>query len=138
VGRILRVLGLFAALPAVAAAGCGDGKLSVRTPERQLPPGAAPTAAIFLVAPQDGATVGRTFTAEVTMSGVKTQGRLLHFSLDGGQFDHPRGAGRYTPASRPQMTFRDVPRGEHTLTVVVANGNRTDTDVQAASDFFVK
>jgi hypothetical protein len=72
------------------------------------------------------------------MAGVKTQGRLLHFSLDGGQFDHPRGAGRYAPASRPQMTFRDVPRGEHTLTVVVANGNRTDTDVQSASDFFVK
>lgn len=91
------------------------------------------------------------FTAMVALKNVQLDAKAvgkkpeaahghLHFQLDGGRFDHPRysgpnGAlavklgtdGKYSPAVAPTITYRNLPKGTHTLKVFVANNDHSDT-----------
>jgi hypothetical protein len=75
----------------------------------------------------------------------------VHFSMDEGKFDHPRysGAngriarqlgvdGKYSPATEPTITYRNLPPGKHTLEVYLANNNHTELPVEATVEFTVE
>ena len=62
----------------------------------------------------------------------------LHFSMDGGKYDFPKysGAngklavtlgtqGKYSPAVKPTITYRHLPKGKHTLVVHLANNDHS-------------
>ncbi len=114
-----------------------------------------------IVEPQDGAEVGQTFTAKVSLSGFeidkanvgkanKPGGGHLHFSLDGGEFDRPQHSGpngelavklgvdgKYSPAVAPEITYKDIPPGEHTLKVQLVNNDHSETGMEAETTFKV-
>ncbi|MFN2470747.1 MAG: hypothetical protein ABR583_07105 [Gaiellaceae bacterium] len=71
----------------------------------------------------------------VGMKPAKGQGHI-HFQMDGGKFDFPKysGAngklavklgvdGTYSPAVTPTITYRNLPKGKHTLKVFLAANN---------------
>ena len=112
--------------------------------------------------PEDGSTVGSEFTAEVALEGFKLDAKNvgkgkkegsghLHFSLDGGKFDKPKysGAngelavqlgvdGKYSPATEPSITYKDIPAGEHTLDVELANNDHSPTGSETSTTFTVE
>ena len=117
---------------------------------------------VSFVDPVDGATTGDTVTAHVKLEGfqidaadvggAKMAGEgHLHFSLDDGKFDTPKysGAngklavqlgvdGMYSPSTEPQITYKGLPAGEHTLVVQLANNDHSDTGVSATTTFTVQ
>jgi hypothetical protein len=75
----------------------------------------------------------------------------LHFSMDGGKFDHPKYsgangklavqlgiAGKYSPAVLPMITYSHLPKGKHTLKVFVVNNDHSPTGVSATTSVWVK
>ncbi|HKG37262.1 MAG TPA: hypothetical protein VKA89_12580 [Solirubrobacterales bacterium] len=122
--------------------------------------GAEPS--VTFMAPKDGGTSPATVTAKVDVTGFKIDPKQvgmakmageghLHFSMDGGKFDYPKysGAngklavqlgvdGKYSPAVAPTITYKGLPKGEHTLEVDLANNDHTDTGVTASTTFMVK
>jgi hypothetical protein len=137
-------------------------------PPRPLPvtqqgPGlSAPGARVFFEKPKDGTTVRSTLFASVDVSGFELskasagsaarQGQgHLHFSLDGGKYDFPKYSGRhgafaqmlnvqgkYSPSFTRRIIYRDIPPGQHTLVVYLANNDYTNTGVQASTTFIVR
>jgi hypothetical protein len=154
------------ALLLVTAAGCGGGGrpgTTATSPPRTSATGLEqPEARVEFTAPQDGAATASTVTARVRVTGVrlapKAMGEAarageghLHFSLDGGRYDRPEysGAngrlaqrlgvqGRYSPATAPTITYTNLPPGEHTLEVRVANNDHTNTRAAAEVTFTVQ
>lgn len=74
----------------------------------------------------------------------------LHFSMDGGRYDLPRysganGAlavrlgtqGRYSPSTLPEITYRGLPAGTHTLRVFLVNNDASSTGQTAETTFTV-
>ena len=74
----------------------------------------------------------------------------LHFSMDGGRYDLPRysganGAlavrlgtqGRYSPSTVPEITYRGLPAGTHTLRVFLVNNDASNTGQSAEVTFTV-
>lgn len=152
----------------VAVAGCGNEPRDTDTIGSTNPPPeagsgpASPEATVTITSPRPGATVGPRFTATVDLArfviepraigGAPVAGRgHLHFQLDGGRFDVPRHAGpngtaaeqlgvdgKYSPAVRPEITYRRIPPGRHRLVVFLANHDHTDTGVRAAVEFEVE
>jgi len=74
----------------------------------------------------------------------------LHFELDGGKFDFPKYsgangtlavklgvAGTYSPAVLPKITYKNLPKGKHTLKVYLA-GNNHKNGKSATTRFTVK
>ena len=64
----------------------------------------------------------------------------LHFQMDKGKLDYPRYsgangklavklgvAGTYSPAVKPTITYRNLPRGKHTLKVFLAKNNHENS-----------
>ncbi len=157
-----------AAVGAVAlAAGCGDDdkdKSSSKS-ESESTKAAQPRKAanVSFTAPAEGATVkGSTVYARVDLKGfaidAKDVGKKnvpgkghLHFSLDGGKFDHPKysGAngqlavklgvdGMYSPSTEPKITYSGLPKGKHTLEVDLANNDHSPTGASATTTFVVQ
>jgi hypothetical protein len=75
----------------------------------------------------------------------------LHFSMDKGKYDHPKysgvngklaevlgTAGKYSPAVMPTITYSNLPKGEHTLVVMLANNDESLAGPQASVTFTVK
>jgi hypothetical protein len=117
---------------------------------------------VRFVAPTAGAKTATTVTAkvalkhfEITPAAVGQAPRFgqghLHFTMDGGKYDHPRYSGmngllgkklgvngRYSPALAPTITYRHLPPGKHELVVALANNNHTSVGVQAKVTFTVK
>ncbi len=117
---------------------------------------------VSFVTPKDGATTGSTVAAKVKLESFKIDPKAvgqaprpgvghLHFQMDGGKFDYPKYsgangkmakklgvAGKYSPAVKPTITYRHLPKGEHTLEVYLANNNHTDVGVEAEVEFTVK
>ena len=142
---------------AVAAAGCGGGGGKKSSTAKS----GAQRATVAFISPKSGSTVGSTVTARVTLSNFKLAPKdvgkkpkpgegHLHFSMDGGKFDHPKysGAngklavklgvdGKYSPAVTPSITYRHLPAGKHKLEVYLANNDHSNTGVEAATDFTV-
>ena len=156
-----------AAVAALALAGCGNEERSSDTgaasdaPTADTKPADASKSRVEFTTPEDGATLGSTFTARVRLtnftidaaavgkSPVTGRGHL-HFQLDGGRFDvpgHSAGGdlaaklgvdGKYSPSVEPAMTYEQIPPGNHVLEVYLANNNHTDTGVEAGVEFTVK
>ena len=75
----------------------------------------------------------------------------LHFSMDGGRYDLPKysGAngvlavklgtrGRYSPSVLPEITYRNLPAGIHTLRVFLANNDSSNAGPMAMTTFTVR
>jgi hypothetical protein len=161
---LVAVLAGLVALP--AALGCGGGGSngtaassgSMRTRKGVGAPGAK----VRFVTPKEASTVGSTVVVRVKLTHFKlapnkvgkpaVQGEgHLHFSLDRGQFDHPKYsgangkeavklgvAGQYSPSVKPTIVYSNVPTGTHELEVWLANNDHTSTGVTDFVSFIVK
>jgi hypothetical protein len=118
-------------------------------------------ASVSFISPTDGEMTGDSVTAEVELSGFEIDavgvGKAnepnkghLHFSLDGGKYDHPKysGAngdlavklgvdGMYSPSVEPTITYEGLPKGEHTLEVDLANNDHSEAGATASTTFTV-
>ena len=166
--RRFLTLGLAVPLVAVAVAGCGkdEKKSSESGTTTPVSTGAqktgAPGAKVSFVTPKDGATTTNTVKVQVKLTGFELapqqvgkqpkagQGHL-HFSMDGGKFDHPKysGAngklavklgvdGKYSPSVTPTITYKGLPKGKHELEVYLANNDHSDTGVEGKTEFTVQ
>ena len=150
----------------LGAAACGsddDDGGSASTPAAQtIETSGSGGESVSFVDPVDGSTTGDTVTAHVELQGFQIDaadvGKAskegeghLHFSLDDGKFDTPKysGAngklavqlgvdGMYSPSTEPQITYKGLPPGEHTLVVNLANNDHSDTGVSATTTFTVQ
>ncbi len=148
----------------MALAGCGgdDGQEQSATPEATPAEAEATQAKVTFASPATGETVTGPVRAQVDLENFdidaesvgkppETGTGHLHFTMDGGKFDKPRysGAngelavklgvdGKYSPAVAPEITYRNLPPGEHTLTVQLANNDHSDTGTQAETTFTVE
>jgi hypothetical protein len=144
---------------AVVAAGCGGNDKSSSQTSKSV---GAPGAKVSFVTPTNGAVTGSPVLVKVKVTGFKLapgdvgkaakQGEgHLHFAMDGGKYDRPKFsgangklaarlgvAGRYSPATKPTIVYRGLPRGRHTLIVFLANNDHTNTGVRAQTKFTVK
>jgi hypothetical protein len=164
---VIRALTILAILgsAATAASGCGgsSGGSGAGSSQSVGAPQANPDKGeVRFVAPTAGAKTATTVTAkvalkhfEITPAAVGQAPRFgqghLHFTMDGGKYDHPRYSGmngllgkklgvngRYSPALAPTITYRHLPPGKHELVVALANNNHTSVGVQAKVTFTVK
>ena len=144
---------------------CGDsdtdsGGATAAAPATTMQSTAMP--AVTIASPSEGAMVDSTFTAKVDLSDFEIDaadvGKMpadgmghLHFSLDEGKYDAPKysgangdlavklGAdGKYSPSVMPQITYKGIPAGEHTLKVALANNDHSDTGASATHTFTVR
>jgi hypothetical protein len=139
------VAGLLALVIATSALGVGAANPSVR-----------------FTSPMAGAKTTSTVKATVKLTSFKicatcvgktngmNQGHL-HFSLDGGKFDYPKYsgangklavklgiAGKYSPAVLPTITYKNLPKGKHTLKAFLANNDHSANGAKATTTFWVK
>ena len=164
--RRVLTLALAAVLVALVAAGCGSSKKSssntTPAPAPAAKPVGAPGAKVTFVAPKDGATVTGTVKVKVKVTGFKLAPQAvgqppmqgeghLHFSMDGGKFDHPKysGAngqlavklgvdGKYSPSVTPTITYKGLPKGKHVLEVYLANNDHSNTGVEGKTSFMIR
>ena len=142
------------------AAGCGDDEDKNGTGASSNQ-GAAQEGVRF-IAPTSNQTIkGNTVAARVALSGFRLdpkdvgkankpgQGHL-HFSMDGGRYDTPKysGAngqlavklgvdGKYSPAVAPNIVYKGIPAGAHTLRVDLVNNDHSPTGKYATVKFRV-
>ena len=164
---MIRSLTIMAILASAAAVASGCGSSSDGSGGGSSQPVAAPQAnpdkgEVRFLTPTDGAKTGPTVTAKVALKhfqiapgAVGQAPRLgqghLHFTMDGGKYDHPRYSGKngllgkklgvsgkYSPALAPTITYRHLPPGKHVLVVALANNNHTSVGVQTKAKFTVK
>jgi len=158
---------LSAALAACfAAAGCdndeSDHSSSAGTAKAN-PHYGAPGAKVTFLSPRRGASLpGGSVWVRVRVSGFRLGGRdvgkapkrgfgHLHFRMDGGKYDKPRysGAnaaraaalgvgGRYSIATSPEIAYKGLPAGRHTVVVTLANNDLAETGVRARRSFSVR
>jgi hypothetical protein len=117
---------------------------------------------VSFVTPKTGATTPSTVTAKVKLVhfrlSAKDVGKKpkageghLHFAMDNGKFDHPKYsgangklavmlgiAGKYSPAVTPSITYANLPKGKHTLVVMLANNDHSPQGAKASISFRVK
>ena len=87
--------------------------------------------------------------ASVGKAPVAGEGHL-HFQMDGGKYDQPKysGAngdlavklgtqGKYSPSVTPTITYSNLPAGEHTLKVYLANNDHSEAGPVAETTFTV-
>jgi hypothetical protein len=121
-----------------------------------------PGSKVEITQPKDGDTTSGTVKVKVKLADFqlapKDVGKAnkegyghLHFSLDEGKFDKPKYSGengklavklgvdgKYSPSVTPTITYKGIPKGEHTLEVYLANNDHSDTGVEAKADFTVQ
>ena len=165
--RIRAMIAALAVAAALGVAACGDDDettdaASSGTESSATAAPDAGDASVSFVEPAEGATTGDSVTAEVDLQGFEIDPKAvgmgneeghghLHFSLDGGEYDYPKysGAngelakqlgveGMYSPSTEPAITYSNLPAGEHTLEVYLANNDHSDTGVEAETTFTVK
>lgn len=123
--------------------------------------GSAATPSATFVAPKQMEVMSKvTFTVKlknfkidgksVGMANVANRGHL-HFSLDKGKYDFPKYsgangklaqqlgiAGKYSPAVTPSITYANLPKGKHTISVFLVNNDHSDTGAKASMSFVVR
>ena len=143
-------------------AGCGDEGGEEASPAQTAAPAEETQAKVSFTSPREGETLSGAVKARVSLTGFQIdpqnvgkqpeQGKgHLHFTMDGGKFDKPKysGAngqlavklgvdGKYSPSVAPQITYRKLPPGEHTLKVQLANNDHSATGSEAKTTFRVK
>ena len=121
-----------------------------------------PKVGVTIVRPKPGDTADDDVTAKVSLRGFTLDSASfgeapepgtghLHFSLDKGKFDYPPYAGRnarlgrklgvngkYSEALEPRITYRNLPKGKHTLEVILANNDHSSAGPRATTSFTVK
>ncbi len=157
----VRMMLAVAAVAAVGvAAGCGGG-------DDASAGGGTTTAAesgpkVTFVSPVSGSQEDGVVNAEVQLEGFTINGDAvgmapmdgeghLHFSMDGGKYDTPKysGAngelavklgtdGKYSPSVMPEITYSNLPPGEHTLRVALADNSHNETGDVAETTFTVE
>ena len=157
-----------AALAGAGCGGGGEkADTSAAPPPAKTTPSAttglpAPDAKVTVTQPQTGSTTSVPVVARVDLQGFElseaTVGKAakqgqghLHFQLDGGKYDYARYSGpngelaeklgvqgKYSPSVTPTVTYTNIPAGEHTLKVFVANNDHEDTGVVAETTFTVQ
>ena len=149
-----RALVPLAVVAALGIAACGDDDDDDSSSDESQP-------TVTFVSPTDGEMTGDSVTAEVELDGFEIDavgvGKAnepnkghLHFSLDGGKYDHPKysGAngdlavklgvdGQYSPSVEPTITYDGLPKGEHTLEVDLANNDHSEAGATASTTFTV-
>lgn len=164
--RVLAAM-ICAAMLALGLAACGDddntnSDTGTNAAAESVDAANSTKPAVTFAAPAAGATIGNEFTAKVDLSyftlNGKTVGKTpvdgeghLHFSLDDGKYDYEKysgangklGAqlgvdGKYSPSVAPEITYKRVPAGRHTLTVLLANNDHSDVGGKSTVDFTVK
>ena len=162
--RLLKITTLALAASAALLTGCGEKE---DTTESSAPATAteapdAPKPEVAFITPKDGADVKgalickvklKDFTIDPKAVGQSPQpGRgHLHFQLDEGKFDHPKysGAngreavklkvdGKYSPSVTTDITYRNLPKGKHTVEVYLANNNHTELGPEAEAEVVVR
>jgi hypothetical protein len=164
----VKLFSTLAVTGAVAFAGCGgeDEQQQAAAPEAtpteaEATPEATQSQVTF-ASPTDGETVNGPVKVRVDMTDFEIDpenvGKApeagkghLHFTMDGGKFDKPKysGAngelavklgvdGKYSPAVAPEITYRKLPPGEHTLEVNLANNDHSETGTMAQTTFTVE
>ena len=117
---------------------------------------------VSFVSPEPGSTVTGDVMAKVNLAdfminadavgkAAKAGEGHLHFEMDGGKFDQPKysGAngelavklgtqGKYSPSVMPEITYTDLPAGEHTLKVYLAENDHSEAGPVAETTFTVK
>ena len=154
------------AILALAVAACGSKKKessSASTTPKPAPQQVkGPKIGVAFKKPKPNSKVGSKFTAVVTLSNFKIDAKdvgkkpklgkgHLHFSLDGGKFDFPKYSGpngrlakklgvtgKYSPSVKPQITYKKIPKGKHTLKVELANNDHSPAGASATDTFTVK
>jgi hypothetical protein len=154
--RLLAVGGIVV-VSALGVAACGDDDEDSATNESAET--SQPT--VSFTEPSDGSTVGSKVSAEVELEGFELDPDAvgmaaedghghLHFSLDGGRFDTakysgPNGElaeelgvdGQYSPSVEPSITYSNLPAGEHTLVVELAENDHSDVGISDETTFTV-
>jgi hypothetical protein len=117
---------------------------------------------VRFVTPKAGAATGSTVTFKVALSHFKIDaadvGKAnkadnghLHFSMDKGKYDYtkysgPNGAlaaklgiaGKYSPSVAPTITYKNLPKGKHTLVVFLVNNDHSNLGPKSSLAFTVK
>jgi hypothetical protein len=154
--NLKKALAPVAIVAALGVAACGDDDDEGSSGSTESTP------AVSFVSPTDGETTTGDVTAEVELEGFEIDAAgvgmatepnkgHLHFSLDGGKFDKPKYSGpngelavklgvdgKYSPSTEPSITYSDLPPGEHTLEVALANNDHSDTGTTASTTFTVE
>jgi hypothetical protein len=154
------------ALAAISLTACGsdkkDSSSASTTPAPTPQKVQAPKVGVAFKKPKPNSKVGAEFTAVITLSNFKLDPKdvgkkpklgmgHVHFSLDGGKFDYPKYsgangklakklgvAGKYSPSVTPEITYKDIPKGKHTLKVELANNDHSPAGASATDTFTVK
>lgn len=119
-------------------------------------------ASVTFTNPADGAMESDEVTADVDLSNFAIDSAAvggsnsagtghLHFSMDNGKYDYPKysGAngelaeklgveGKYSPSVKPTITYKGLPKGQHTLTVALANNDHSDEGTKSSTTFTVE
>ena len=162
-----RPLAALALVAVVGLVGCGESQKEKESKANQPTAEGTqkvkgPKVGVEIIDPTPNDRVGNdTFIARVRLTGFKLDpaavGKAakpgeghLHFSLDKGKFDYPKNSGengkqaqqlgvqgKYSPATEPQIRYRDIPKGKHTLEVVLANNDHTNAGPKASVTFTV-
>lgn len=143
--KLLLGLALTAALavPAVASAAYGTAGVKFVTPKAGASTKSKVTFAVKL----------RNFKLDAKDVGKMKKPNMghLHFSMDRGKYDYPKysgangklavmlgTAGKYSPAVTPAITYANLPKGKHTLVVMLANNDHSLAGPRASVTFTVK
>lgn len=151
-------------LAAVAFAGCGsddDNVAQGQTTKSHAGHRAAAQGSVEFATPADGQRVRSKFTVKVDLNDFKIDPKNvgkaprpgyghLHFQLDEGKFDHPKYSGengkiavqlgvdgKYSPALAPEITYRNIPKGKHSLEIYLAHNNHVDTGAEDELEIIV-
>ena len=159
--RIL-LIPLIAIVAAFGVAACGDDDETTTNAGTTEEATGGGEATVSFVTPTDGEEISGDVTAEVELSGFEINADAvgkppvdgeghLHFALDDGKYDNSKysGAngklaeqlgvdGQYSPSTEPTITYTDLPAGEHTLEVYLANNDHSETGVEASVTFTVE
>jgi hypothetical protein len=162
VRHLLTVMAVVVSALGIAACGSSSKSSSTSTSAgtKTVP---APGASVTFITPQNGATTGRTVTAKVKVKGFKLSANTLgqpakqgegnlHFRMDDGKYDSPKytgidaqlatkytgTTGKFSIATKPTITYKNLPPGLHTLVVDLANNDQTATGVRTQVVFSVK
>jgi hypothetical protein len=143
----------------VAGLAVGATALSGAAVAAQQAPAAKP--AVRIVTPKLNVTTGNTVMVKVALKNftidakhvgmaAKPNRGHIHFQLDKGKFDFPKysgangrlavklgTAGTYSPAVTPTITYRNLPKGKHTLTVFLASNDHKN-GAKATTTFRVR
>lgn len=159
--NVKRVVPVLVVVVAVAATGCGSSKKSSST--ASTAPQTGPKIGVAFVKPKPNSTAkGGKVTATVKLTNFtldpKDVGKApkpgkghLHFSMDGGKFDFPKYSGpngqlakklgvtgKYSPSVTTSITYKNLPKGKHTVSVQLANNDHSPAGGAAQVAFTVK